>query len=1166
MNFLRSIRFALLGLLAAGGMLRAQMVFQFPSENSNVNIAILDNELNTLSGIDNQPGVFKAVYLPAVNKYYLVSHNAATAITVVGGVSLSFNKTVPMSASPTAVVVTPDGTRALILSDALYVVDGATDTVLPPAVAVGTNPIDVVVSRDSKFAYVLSAQSNTITVVDLDTRTVSDTIAYTGTGRNLAIRPTGEICLTKLNNIWVYDPDTLEKVGQFGVAGLPLKPVFTADGQYMLVPLSTSDGSAPVASAALVDWNETDLTKVVRTLTLHDPADNSVVAFDRILISKVGEAYAFAPKHGTIYRLTWLNFLGNAINVVDNGSAPTTGIDDFALSTEYPEAKNLYYIQNQNIGMYDLGSQTPGVTRFGYSGKLSLVQPPSSSTASFSLQYNSLQKIAIGGALQPLLVRLFDANGIPLFDQPVQFSTEDDRVTINNASTFTNADGYAWTYVHVPADNGRFTIDATAADNIDEAFVIISGTGVNPGGGGGGGGGGEILGGLYKIQGDGLVIPPQAAYPLIPLIVEARDEAGRPRAGEYIHWRVIPVTGQPPANVATLQSITSNVGQASNVALGAYPIPPNLSYVQSMIEASWNGYVTDFWVSTIRSGAPPPLRVPLKPSLGNPVVTGGAGDTVAGAIQFQILAQGGPQSSSPMPNVGIRILNTFEDPSAGPTANCVGNIALSDANGIATCDVKFGPVQGLTTIYVEIAGTTWPLGLKVTAGHPNTINIVSGNGQSGSPGSTLGTKLGGLILDGGGNPMAGQAVTWSVDPPSAGTLVNPPAVTDASGQAAALLKLGNTPGTYKVHLTAGSAEAVFNFTVNQVATTLAKISGDSQTAFTGQAYALPVRVRVTDANGAAIAGNHIVFQVIQGDAFVNPAGVDTDSDGYAQATVTAGSVPQSIVVQATATGIATPVTFTLTSVMEGPVVTAAGFMDYSTHRPGIGPGSLMVLQGMGIATSVNGLVTPPPLSLAYPTELAGLKVEFVNPDGTRYLAPILYVQHEGNTELAVLQVPLELTPGSVSADITVNGGTTTVDGILVVPYAPGFLLNYTGNTAYALALHANGSLITTASPAHPGENIRIYMIGLGQTTPPVFTNTPAGADQFVNATVIAGIAHAGVQVVSVKAAQNFVGVYILELTVPASPPTGSAVALDVSVVGPDKTQIFAPGTTIPIGN
>jgi hypothetical protein len=93
------------------------------------------------------------------------------------------------------------------------------------------------------------------------------------------------------------------------------------------------------------------------------------------------------------------------------------------------------------------------------------------------------------------------------------------------------------------------------------------------------------------------------------------------------------------------------------------------------------------------------------------------------------------------------------------------------------------------------------------------------------------------------------------------------------------------------------------------------------------------------------------------------------------------------------------------------------------------------------------------------------------------------------------QIPVEMSvvplSGLPQTDITVSENGTRSKGFVVTPSVSNIHVAMgCGNPAGICVTHADGSLVTAGSPAHPGEIVVIYAHGLGQTDPAVPTGQP----------------------------------------------------------------------------
>ena len=178
------------------------------------------------------------------------------------------------------------------------------------------------------------------------------------------------------------------------------------------------------------------------------------------------------------------------------------------------------------------------------------------------------------------------------------------------------------------------------------------------------------------------------------------------------------------------------------------------------------------------------------------------------------------------------------------------------------------------------------------------------------------------VLDQYGNPLSDVTVSFSVSPTD-GVLSPTSADTDADGQVSTLLQLGGTAGTYTVTASVpGVSSVTFTATATapppppppaRVATTLEKVSGDTQSAETNQHLTNPLIVRVLDQDGDALSDVTVSFSVTPSSGVLSPTSATTDADGQASTALQLGGTASTYTVTASVSGIAHRVTFTATA-------------------------------------------------------------------------------------------------------------------------------------------------------------------------------------------------------------------------------------------------------------
>lgn len=142
----------------------------------------------------------------------------------------------------------------------------------------------------------------------------------------------------------------------------------------------------------------------------------------------------------------------------------------------------------------------------------------------------------------------------------------------------------------------------------------------------------------------------------------------------------------------------------------------------------------------------------------------------------------------------------------------------------------------------------------------------------------------------------------------------------------------------------------------------------------------------------------------------------------------------------------------------------------STPVTAVAPGSLVSVFGANLA-SATALSSTNPLPQALGGVSAMVGQQFV---------PLLYVS-PGQINF---QLPEGVAPGGQILTIAAQGQPNVQVGFAVARNAPGLFQQTSNGLAFAIAYHANGSTVTSSSPAQVGETITIYGTGFGPADPP----------------------------------------------------------------------------------
>jgi uncharacterized protein (TIGR03437 family) len=296
------------------------------------------------------------------------------------------------------------------------------------------------------------------------------------------------------------------------------------------------------------------------------------------------------------------------------------------------------------------------------------------------------------------------------------------------------------------------------------------------------------------------------------------------------------------------------------------------------------------------------------------------------------------------------------------------------------------------------------------------------------------------------------------------------------------------------------------------------------------AWPTPLSIMLVDDCGNNLTNGQIVATFSNGDPPVvlslsNPttgayAGTWTPRNSSAQVTVNA---------RASAPGLPNAVAQIAGSVTPNAAPVLSANSTLHLYNPQVGaalaPGNLVTISGSGL--SVTNATAPAGAPL--PTTLNGTQVIV---GGTA--VPLLSVSPTSLTA----QVPYELTTGmQYQVLVNTNGALTTPDMIQLANTSPGVS---TAAAGLLTAYHSNGSAVTEAAPAAPGESIYLLGAGLGATDIPVADGAispsmpPANALDQPSVTVNneqATVTFAGLQ-------PGTVGIYQVTFTVPMDAVNG----------------------------
>jgi len=159
-----------------------------------------------------------------------------------------------------------------------------------------------------------------------------------------------------------------------------------------------------------------------------------------------------------------------------------------------------------------------------------------------------------------------------------------------------------------------------------------------------------------------------------------------------------------------------------------------------------------------------------------------------------------------------------------------------------------------------------------------------------------------------------------------------------------------------------------------------------------------------------------------------------------------------------------------------------------------------------------------------------------------------------------LQVPPDLAPGQQTITVSPQGMPDVSANFLVARNAPGLFPMNLGGQSYALALHADGTLVTPDAPAIKGELLTVYGTGFGPTdhTRPFGFPVPATPPYLVVDPVSAQVGTSTLTVESAYALPGSIGVDAVQFRLDSTVPSGANASFQLMVNGVNSNTLLLP--------
>jgi uncharacterized protein (TIGR03437 family) len=251
---------------------------------------------------------------------------------------------------------------------------------------------------------------------------------------------------------------------------------------------------------------------------------------------------------------------------------------------------------------------------------------------------------------------------------------------------------------------------------------------------------------------------------------------------------------------------------------------------------------------------------------------------------------------------------------------------------------------------------------------------------------------------------------------------------------------------------------------------------------------------------------------------------------YPSGTVTM-STPRNVIAMTTAVPYIAPVG----------VSNAAGTTPSST----VAPGSLISITGQNLSSQTDvGPVNP-----------LAQTIDGVTVTVNDYILPLLYV----SPQQVNAQVPFELSDGDYTLLLHSPGQADVSATFTVARNSPGLFGQSMNSQTYAIALHADGSLITPDSPAQGGEAISLLGTGFGPYSTPVIDGFfPPAPPPALSDSVSISLGNQNPTPTWSGAAPGYAGVSMTTFQVPATLAGSGTVQLTVGVNSANSNMVMLP--------
>lgn len=276
-----------------------------------------------------------------------------------------------------------------------------------------------------------------------------------------------------------------------------------------------------------------------------------------------------------------------------------------------------------------------------------------------------------------------------------------------------------------------------------------------------------------------------------------------------------------------------------------------------------------------------------------------------------------------------------KDPDFTPSDKEEYDEYVTDDRGFASALLTLGSIAGTNIVEASAPSLSVPPIVFTATGvaaSPDSLNYISGNGQTGVGGEQLPEAFVVRITDSFGNAVSNIPVMFTANQGNGSFSTPQPTYTNESGEASTYYTMGTSSTLNQVVATSDSipgAQILFSASASGgIAHSMRESSGNNQIGTVAQRLTNPLVVEILNESGEPVRNHPVQFAITQGDgSFYNESetqiDVPTDSQGLAEAWLVLGRTIDSTKVEASSNGaegplVDSPIIFTAVSIADEP--------------------------------------------------------------------------------------------------------------------------------------------------------------------------------------------------------------------------------------------------------